>query len=200
MKTKFTAVILAGGLSSRMQKNKALCTLGNKRIIEYSIEFFENLGYSILISGNKAEYKFLAYPVVEDNFINLGPLSGLEAALNIVETEKIILWSVDTPFVDKKLILQMEKAALNYEIVVPKIDGYIQPLNAYYSKLLHPRIKVLLENNQPYLKDLIRAARTKIIPSESKFYNINTPEELLEAEKLLVAKGIRHIIKSNKKD
>jgi molybdopterin-guanine dinucleotide biosynthesis protein A len=191
MQTKFTAVILAGGKSSRMKKNKALCTLGNKKIIEYSIEFFTQRNYEVIVSGDSQEYEFLNIKTVDDNFKNQGPLSGIEASFKIASHEKIILWSVDTPFISTALIEKLEHFAQDYDIVVPESEGYLQPLNALYSKSLYPHIKAMLEKNQPYLKDIIRNANTKIIKlgENTSLYNINTPEELEKAEKMLGSNG-----------
>jgi len=191
MHAKFTAVILAGGKSSRMNKNKALCTLGNKTLIEYSINFFSQRNYEVIISGNPKEYEFLDVKTIEDNYKNLGPLAGIEATFRIASYPKIILWSVDTPFINTDLIKQLEYYSADFDIVVPESDGYLQPLNAMYSQSLYKTIKEMLDNNQPYLKDIIRKANTKIIKMEENalLFNINTPQELKTAEKFLSTKG-----------
>jgi molybdopterin-guanine dinucleotide biosynthesis protein A len=187
MNTNYTAVILAGGQSSRMNKNKALCKLGNKMLIEYSIELFKKRGYEILISGKKQEYAFLNYPVFEDNFQNIGPIAGIEATLKEAQNSKVIYTSCDTPFLSNEVLNQFEKYAPDFDIIVPLVNGYMQPLTSLYSKNLHSEILKLIQAGLPYPKDLIKQSVTKQIEIKNSvyFYNINTITDLDKAEEMI---------------
>lgn len=187
MENKFTAVVLAGGQSSRMKKNKALCQLGNKMLIEYSLDLFKKRNYEIIISGKKSEYSFLNFPVIEDNFENIGPIAGIEACMSSSKYQKIIFTSCDTPFLTEFVLLEFEKYASEFEIVVPVVKGYLQPMTALYSKNLHQKINSLIKQGLPYPKDIIAQSNTKKITINNSlhFFNINSQPELKEAENIL---------------
>ncbi len=184
---KFTAVILAGGNSSRMKTNKAFCKIGGKMLIEFLISTFEKRNYRILISGNKEEYTFLDKEIVEDNYKNIGPLAGIEAGLKASSTEYVIFSSCDTPFIGHHLLNKIEHYAKNYEVIVPKLGDYWQPMNAFYRKNMHLYAKKLILKKQAYPKDLIRKSKYKelAINDRREFFNINTPNDLRKAQSII---------------
>jgi len=184
---QFTGVILAGGKSSRMGENKAFSKLNNKSLIEYLIEVFEEQNYEILISGKKQEYGFLNYPVIEDNFQDIGPLAGIESGLRAATNQRIIFSSCDTPFIDCSFLTRLEQESQNCEVVVPVYKNFWQPMNALYSKKNHQLALELIDKGQAYPKDLIRKADYKelLYNNDRSFFNINTLADLEKAQQFL---------------
>ena len=181
---QYTGVILAGGKSSRMGSNKAFSKLNNKSLIEYLIEVFKEQNYEIIISGNKLEYGFLNYPVIEDNFKNIGPLASIESGLKAATCQKIIFSSCDTPFIDSSFLKCLEQESSNYEVVVPVYKNFWQPMNALYSKKNHLLALELINKGQAYPKDLIRKTKFKELHynNDKTFFNINTLADLEKAQ------------------
>src|SRR4051812_50149033 len=95
-----TAIILAGGQSSRMGTNKALLQLKGKTVIEGMVERLENIVDDILIVTNTFEdYAFLHLPMIEDKRKGKGPLAGMEAGLAATQTERNLIVAFDMPFI-----------------------------------------------------------------------------------------------------
>ena len=182
---KITGVILAGGKSSRMKTNKAFVTINNKMLIKYIIEVFKKRNYEIIISGNKSTYEFLGYTVIEDNYKEIGPIAGIESALSYSKNKYIIFSSCDTPFIDEQMLIEMEKKAHGYDIVVPTVNNFIQPMNGLYNKALHNRIVKFIKSGKSSPRDFIKTCNYKPIPIKNKesLLNINTPEELRKIQK-----------------
>jgi molybdopterin-guanine dinucleotide biosynthesis protein A len=71
---RFTAIILAGGKSSRMGQDKGLSFYRGRRMVEFVVEACKKLTSDIFISTNNPEYRFLGYELIEDNFKEIGPI------------------------------------------------------------------------------------------------------------------------------
>jgi len=83
MLTKLGIIILAGGQSSRMGRDKALLELGEYTLIEYIVNKVKTFGFDeiILVTNQVEKYSFLDVKIVKDFFPGLGPLAGIHAGL-----------------------------------------------------------------------------------------------------------------------
>ncbi|MBC9783202.1 molybdenum cofactor guanylyltransferase [Heliobacterium chlorum] len=188
-----TAIILSGGRNSRMGKNKAFMPVGGKAIIEQTIAELEPLMNDILVVTNEPEkYRYLGVPLIVDIFPGQGPLSGIHAGLTASRHHHNFIVACDMPFVDRHLVQAMLKMAPGYDVVVPQVGDYLQPLYAIYSKnCLLPIEQCLREDIRKviafYHKVRLRYASEKILGQwgdlEKIFYNINTPDDLSKAMK-----------------
>ncbi|MBS3969843.1 MAG: molybdenum cofactor guanylyltransferase [Clostridia bacterium] len=185
---KFSAVILAGGKSSRMKMNKALLPAGDKSFIEtIAGELAKHFNEVIIITNTLQTYEFLPYKKYPDIIKDKGPLGGIHSGLNHASNEYSFVTACDMPFIDGAAALRLCNMADGYHGVVPKKGEYLQPLFAVYSKRCIPYIEKCLAQEQyriisfyPYVQILFpdwdqllgheNAAKT--------FFNINTPEDL----------------------
>ena len=72
-----TGVILAGGQSSRMGQNKALMSLGGKRLVDRVVAVMRTVFHNLLIVTNTPEvYADLGLPMVGDVWPEKGSLGG----------------------------------------------------------------------------------------------------------------------------
>ena len=78
---KFSAVILAGGKSIRMGRDKAWLPLDGQPLLARQIAVVRELDpVELFISGrNDTDYSSLGYPVLQDAFPDAGPLAGIAA-------------------------------------------------------------------------------------------------------------------------
>ena len=140
-----SAFILAGGLSRRMNCNKSLLTLGEKKVIEIIYEKLEKLFENIYISTNNPElYDFIPVPKIPDVHRNYGPLGGFYACLNETKTEDNFFISCDLPLVTTDLINDICNYQSDKNIVVPVIGDYKQYLCGVYKKECFETISELL--------------------------------------------------------
>lgn len=130
----FSAVILAGGQSSRMGRDKATVELGGRTLLARQIALARSVGATeIFISGRSGvKYEFPGTRVVTDRFLNAGPLAGIERALAEMITPQLLVLAVDMPRLTVELVHKLAQSCGIECGVVPEIRGRIEPLAAFY--------------------------------------------------------------------
>jgi molybdopterin-guanine dinucleotide biosynthesis protein A len=196
-----TAIILAGGKSKRMGKEKALLHIGELTIIDVLVKKLQNRFNKIILSTNSpGSFSFLKIPMVEDYYKNVGPLGGIHAGLLESDTEKNFVISCDLPLMSDEMIDYICNYQSDKKIIICKVGDYIEPTFGIYSKSIVDEIEVILNLNLQYglsPKDLsIHNAIEKIgaeiidatkLPfyNEDIFYNMNTFEDYIYVTKRL---------------
>jgi molybdenum cofactor guanylyltransferase len=190
------AIILAGGKSSRMGKNKALLPIEGVSNIERIKNSLTEIFDDILIVANDVDaYQFLNLPVVSDKVKDKGPLAGIQAGLLAAKHETNLFIACDMPFISPQIAKQLLKYSEGYDAAVPVIDGKQHPLFAVYKKCVLPTIDNCLQTNQLRIKHLIERVNVKLINEEhllnkeidkleQVFYNMNHPSEYEEAKNM----------------
>ncbi len=198
-KLEACGVILAGGRSSRMGRNKALLMLdGETLIARLARRFSAWFRQVVIVTNTPEEYGFLGIPMVSDRIPGLGPLAGLEAGLQASRYEHAFFCAVDMPFVDESLVRFMVEAAPGYDIVVPAPDGEYEPMHAVYGRGCLPSIARNLDARRLRLVSIFPEVRVREIGGaelaqfgdpERLFFNCNTPEDLERARRWLEEEG-----------
>ena len=188
-----TGIILAGGKSSRYGQNKALVEVNGIRLIERVIGVLEPLfEHLIIITNTPRDYAFLKLPMVEDLIKGLGPLGGIFTGLQTISDEAGLFVACDMPFVNAELIHHMADVMEDFDAVVPKVDWKIETLHAIYTKSCIPAIKELIDHRDYQIFNFFQKVRVRYLneneirgfdPELKSFFNINRPEELLNAAK-----------------
>ena len=195
-----TIAVQAGGRSSRMGSDKALLPLGGRPLIEHVLRRVEGLGDEVLITTNRPkDYAFLGQRMVEDRRPGAGALHGLLTALEAARGERVLLMGCDMPFVSRSLLEHMLAIATDAEVVIPRRGGKFQPLHAIYSKTCAGPVNQALEAGEKRMISFFSRIQTWIVEQETldeydpeglSFFNANTPEELVQAERLLGEVGL----------
>ncbi len=183
-----TGVILAGGLSTRMGRNKALLDAGGKRLIELVFGKMAHLFERIILVTNTPEtYRFLPCPTTPDRYQDTGSLAGIHAALCASPTERVFIVACDMPFLSEPLIRDLCSRAETHDAVVPNGPTGLEPLHAVYSRSCLPIIESAIHAGAKRIFDLYpRFSNTLLVPwdvleqhpgAAESFTNLNTPEE-----------------------
>ena len=199
MKPMLSIVIQAGGESSRMGRDKALAPLGGRPMIEHVLTRVTGLGDEILVTTNKPDaYEFLGLPLASDEEPGAGALPGLRTALRAARGDDVLVVACDMPFVNRLLLEYQLSLRPEADVVVPRWEGTYQTMHAVYArrKVLQAVEEALAEGERRmisfYPEVKVYAVPPEEIreydPSGRSFFNVNTPEDLAEAEHLL-AKG-----------
>ena len=189
-KIKKTAVILAGGKSSRMNyKNKAFLNLNGETFIEKIIKELSSYEEIIIVSNNMDEYKHLGCRVVKDIIPGCGPLSGIHSGLTSASHEKVLFVACDMPFINNEFVDYLGNIKEKSEALIPVVKGKIQPLCGIYNKSIVELVEKELLNNKFKLIKFLDEIDAKfimvdeIIDSYECFLNINTEEEYIKINK-----------------
>lgn len=184
---KVTAVILAGGKSTRMKSNKALLPYSGELFIERIHRQLSAMFPEVILVTNTPElYRFLPCRMVPDEFPGLGSLAGIHAALKHSKTEYIFVVACDMPYLNGQLIRRMVAKADGADVVIPRTDDGYEPLHAIYGKSCLPAMENALRDEKVKIVDCFDWDRVAVVtkdeivvddPEFLSFRNINTPEE-----------------------
>lgn len=183
---KLSAIILAGGKSSRMGTDKGLVLFNGKPMVEYLIEIFRSLNIPTIIVANNSEYNQFDVPVFEDLIKEKGPLAGIYTGLSHVESGMSVVVSCDIPCVSREMIETLVENVGSEKITIVSYKDRIHPLIGLYSTDLTNDLLKSLELNELRVRDFINSEDSKIIQLEDfnlndtdkQVMNINTKEEL----------------------
>jgi molybdopterin-guanine dinucleotide biosynthesis protein A len=184
---KRTGIILAGGQSSRMGREKGLIRWHGKTLVENAVDVLSPLCDRILISANKNHYDFLGYQVVNDLFPACGPMGGIFSALSASDTMDNLVIPTDTPFVTTEMYRYLILQLGTYDAVVPvDHDSFFQPLCAIYTRTILPAMEAQINHHMLGFSPLFRQIHLKAVPFQTTldfyhtnfFYNINSPADL----------------------
>lgn len=189
-----TAVILAGGKSSRMGFDKQNIKLNGKLLIEQQIEILSKLFSEVIIVTNKPEhYKSYNCTLVCDELKDFGPLGGIHAGLRISKSQFSYFVACDMPNINQNYIVHMLNIIGNFsnghQAVVTSFGNWLEPFNAFYSKDLIPVIEQAYLDGNIKIGSVLAKAHIHYIAEEearsyspdwSMFANINTQEDLMK--------------------
>ena len=148
---KFSAVILAGGRSSRMGRDKAFLEIGGQTLLARQIKLVREAGANeVFISGRPdTDYSAHGCQVLLDRFAGAGPLAGIERALVAATSPLLLVLAVDLPEMKATFIRALAANCSDHRGAVPGIGEHIEPLAAFYPKTAHSVAETLLreENN-----------------------------------------------------
>ena len=192
-----TGVILSGGLNSRFDgKNKALLSVGGRRIIDRLLDVFSGLFDEIILVTNHPQH-FLNWDlmIVTDVFDLRSSLTGIHTGLFYMKNPYAFFSACDTPFLKKEIVeILVAQIEPKIDIVMPETAAGFEPLCAIYSKRCLKPAKEHLGANKVKIQWAFRSNRIKHItenqlrpvdPELRSFLNINTPEDLARAEEII---------------
>ena len=132
----FSAVILAGGKSSRMGRDKAFLEFEGTPLLARQVKLAREAGArEIFVSGRaNTDYAAFSCPVLLDDFPDAGPLAGMERALGACAMPMLLVLAVDMPHMTASLLRELAARCRRDVGVIPRANGRIEPLAAFYPK------------------------------------------------------------------
>ena len=191
-------IILAGGKSVRLGRDKIVEKLGTASLLEQVVSRVEPLCKKIIVvTANERNFSELAdkpdVTVVSDIIPGQGSLGGIYTGLVTSDTRYNLVLAADMPFLNQTLLRYLIEVSDGYDFVLPHYDDLYEPLHAVYSRDCIPAIETLFERREkaiialfPHVKvRFVDAAEVeKIDPRHLSFFNINTPEDLERAKEI----------------
>jgi len=189
-------IILAGGKSSRFGEDKSIVKLGNKTLLDHTVNKIENEFNEILVISNNKEFNFKnnKIHVVEDCIEGqLGPLVGILTAMKWVKKNNknykwIASFPCDTPFFDMKFIseLKIKIKETSKKLIFLNSDKKRHNIFGLWSVDLIETLEEDIKNGLRKVEiwaDKIGYENININTKEfDMFLNINTKEDLKKAK------------------
>ncbi len=186
-------IILAGGRSTRMGRDKALLPLPNNQHVTFVERLTAVLATQcsevVLVVRNAAQatqYKHLGIPMVVDDTPDVGPLMGLYTGLHNIHASHALVTAVDMPFVQPEMIAFLLSQLLDERLLIPIVDDIPQVLFAVYPRAVLPLIQERLQAGRRDPRSLLDIAPVRYIeeaqlreiePQLRSFKSVNTSEE-----------------------
>lgn len=192
---KASGIVLAGGHSSRMGRDKTLLRANQETMIERSVRVLSEVSSDLVIASNNThKYDLPGVTEVADIYPEMGPLGGIHAGLLMAKHENSLVISGDMPFLTAELLHYLLQCQQNYDVVVPEFVGKLEPLCAVYSKRCIDPIEACLRSDMRKVQYLYERARVYEVPSENLvkfgdlhmlFFNMNTPADFVLAKEFI---------------
>lgn len=184
-RTDPAVLILAGGRSSRMGRDKALLSYQGISLLQRAADFWERAlpeARRYLSAGQPGHFPKLPPGVtpVYDLLPERGPMGGLHAAFHETGEEELWISAVDMPLLSREGVRLLEEKRFGWEdACVFQREGRPEPLFGIYRSSCLPQLDRLLAQGNARMSDLLSALKTTLVPlpEESWVRNVNTPAE-----------------------
>lgn len=210
-----SAVILAGGKSSRLGFDKQLLRVKERYLLDMLLEILGGVFQELILVSNTPElHQERNCITVPDTLAGKGPLGGLHAGLMAASYPLCYLTACDMPWIDTgyiRFLMHCHQAHPEAEAVVTRFRDMLEPMNGLYATATAPRIELLLNQGARRMAALLDASRTVYVPEAAArrfspdwrmFDNINTPADWERYTQQLLEEGpydktdFRHAIDS----
>ncbi len=192
---KITGIVLCGGRSTRMGRDKASLPFGDETLLERAIRVVREVADEVIVVTRKVEgggNPFWGVPVclVHDPVANLGPLAGIAAGLSASTTDLNIVIACDMPLIRPAVLQRLVDLRGDADICLAVVDGQASPLCAVYRAGVAGVAQELLASGERRVMALLDRVHTQrvdaaafrdIDPDLESFLSCNTPEEFEKA-------------------
>ncbi len=186
-----SGVVLAGGKSARLGRDKALLELEGRTLVARTLDALAQLTDDLIVVTNIVPRLFPPPArVVTDRYVGAGVLAGMHAGLLAARGELAIVVACDMPFLDLDLLRRMVTLAHEADVVVPRWTD-VEPLHAIYrpAACLGPIERALVRGerrivsfyHQVRVRYVERAEITRFDPQGLSFFNVNTAKDWEQA-------------------
>lgn len=202
------AVVLAGGRSTRMGRDKAALELGGEPLLMRVVRALAGVCHEIVLVARRDQTLPEVGPLPSgvqvrrafDAVEGRGPLAGLAAGLAALEAPLAYASSCDAPFLTPAFVRRVVDALGEAAIALPFVGGWHHPLAAVYRReavlpvvedlLAHDRLRpVFLLERLPHV-ELHEADLRGVDPDLLALLNCNTPEDYDRARALHAAREV----------
>lgn len=197
-----TGVLVAGGQSKRMGRDKRLLELGGQSLLQRALSVLQGLFPEVLVALAEPlpQLTGQGYRVVLDLIPNCATLGGLYTGLASAGHQRVLAVGCDMPFLSREVIGRLAGFGAQADVAMPKLATGLQPMLAVYSKACLPHLERMAKAGQLKVQDLVKTPGLTVrqVPEKDfldvdpqllSFFNINTPADLEFARKLLADSG-----------
>ncbi len=184
---KITGILLSGGKSSRMGREKGNIKIGDYFMYQYPLKVLESLCNEILISTCGGLDVEEDYEQVCDEIPNIGPIGGLYTCLKRSSNELNIVLSYDLPLVNEGLFKELLKSEEKFDVILPSLkDGYPEPLCGIYKKTVADVLAKMINEKVFAVHKVLPLVQSKTVVLEESnpffhsniFLNVNRDSDL----------------------
>jgi len=181
-----SAVLLAGGKSSRMGREKAFLEIDGQPLWRRQMEKLRQLSPEQIMLSGPPRNEWSDCEVIPDEVENAGPLAGVAAALEKCTTSHLVVLAVDLPMMTSDFLQLLLALCGHNRGAVPRNAASFEPLAAVYPASCALLANAALRSGDLSLQSFVRKGMSEKWLVERKisaaevplFTNLNTPADL----------------------
>ncbi len=179
------AIVLCGGRSRRMGRDKASLPFGAETLLERVVRIVSEVVGEVWVVAREEQELPAGYQVARDPGEGLGPLAGLCAGLEAMHAERAFLTSCDVPLLKPAYVERLLALSSGFPIAVPKVGGHTMVTSAVYAREVLPVAQRLVSERRLRPLFLVEAVEARIVteqelrevdPDLDSLRDCNTPE------------------------
>lgn len=183
---KISGILLAGGRSKRMGKDKAFINYLGKELYRYPLEILEHFCDDIIISSSNPKFLETGHKICPDEISGIGPMGGIYSCLKETKHEYSLVLGCDTPLLNHQLIRELITNISHQSVIVAmNAEGFPESLIGIYKKTCSGSLKSQIEKQNYKMSDFLIDENTLFqnLSLSHKdlvqlFSNINTMQDL----------------------
>jgi len=193
-----SSIVLAGGEAKRFGRNKLEEELGGRTLIQRVIDSLSQISDEIIVAAAPHQHTphihSTRVKVVTDLIPGKSALGGIYTGLSAAASFRSLVVAADMPLLNIALLKYMMDISEDYDVVVPRIDRWLEPLHAIYSKKCRAPMREQIESGQLAIRVFLEQVRVRYLekeeiekfdPEHLSFFNINTEADLDTARAVL---------------
>ena len=202
-----TSIILAGGRSSRLGREKHTEVIAGESLLKRAAGRLKHLSQEILIvvsqrqaRSSRSLYTYPETKTVVDLYPGKGSLGGIFTGLVHSSNFLNLVVACDMPFLNLDLLRYMIDSAKGFDVVIPRVDDQLEPLHAIYSRNCLKPMENQIKQGNLKIRGFFESVKVKYVdkdeldkldPEHLSFFNINTEAELEKARRLTMQEAYR---------
>ena len=207
VQSKISGIVLAGGMSRRLGRDKAVEPVGGEPLIarvlhrvsqvtDQTVVVVNEIDRASALPLNEASTKRTPASVAVDAYPGKGSLGGIFTGLSASDADWGLVVACDMPFLNVELFRHMLSVRDGSDAVVPMVEGRPEPTHAVYSRACLPHMERRLKADDLKISRFFDEVRVRFLseeevdsldPDHLSFFNVNTQADLDRALELVEA-------------
>src|SRR5690606_38356609 len=164
MNNGWTGVVLAGGKSSRMGRDKALIAIDGRSLLDRALDTLQPVVNDLLVIGDPMKYGHVGPFVIADEIAGKGPIGGIVTAMRFSSNDNLLVIACDMPNIDRRLLERLKSELGNFtDAVVPQYNDRAEPLCAAYHRRCENAFRQAIARGELKMQDVLKNVRTSFI-------------------------------------
>jgi molybdopterin-guanine dinucleotide biosynthesis protein A len=158
-----SAIVLCGGRSTRMGRDKATLPFGEELLLLRIVRLVREVASEVLLVAREGQALPGGLDAVRDPAEGLGPLAGIAAGLNAMTRERAFVAACDMPLLRPALARRLLELSHGMDACVPVVDGFAVPTCAVYARSAAAVARELVAARELRPKVLLESVRTRFV-------------------------------------
>jgi molybdopterin-guanine dinucleotide biosynthesis protein A len=197
MTAPLKGLLLAGGHSKRMQRDKATLDYGGQGALERTLAMLAPLVTEAFVSiraDQANDPRRAVHACLADRIPDLGPIGGIHAALHADPQAAWLVLAIDLPFLDVATLQQLISSRVPQKLATAFLgshDGKPEPLCAIFEPTARLALNAWIDAGQRCPRAFLAQhdAQLLTLANPRALDNINTGEEYAEAQSRLAPRS-----------